>query len=62
MLMGCIATKSYQGIGIWHKAGKFGHAAAYYNIGNAYFYGRGVERDDKKANIIWNYNRGRFTG
>ena len=38
---------------LWHKAGKFGHAAAYYNIGNAYFYGRGVERDDKKAQHYW---------
>ena len=39
-------TKGYK---FWHKAGELGNAAAYFNIGNAYHTGRGVERDDKKA-------------
>ena len=34
---------------LWHKAGELGCAAAYYNIGNAYYNGRGVERDKKKV-------------
>ena len=35
---------------LWHRAGELGIAKAYYNIGNAYYNGRGVERDEKKAN------------
>ena len=35
---------------LWHKAGELGHAGAYFNIGNAYYNGRGVERDEKKTN------------
>ena len=35
---------------LWHQAGELGCAAAYYSIGNAYYNGRGVERDEKKAN------------
>ena len=34
---------------LWHQAGELGHAAAYCNIGNVYWYGNGVERDAKKA-------------
>ena len=34
---------------LYHEAGKLGCADAYHNIGNAYHNGRGVERDDKKA-------------
>ena len=36
---------------LWHRAGELGFATAYYNIGNAYDHhsGRGVERDNKKA-------------
>ena len=33
----------------WHQAGELGYAGAYYNIGGAYKYGTGVERDEKKA-------------
>jgi len=33
----------------WHRAGELGHAAAYYNTGNAYDNGRGVEVDIEKA-------------
>ena len=40
-------TKAFE---LWHKAGELGIAKAYYNIGNMYYFGRGVERDDKKAN------------
>ena len=35
---------------LWHKAGELGNAKAYNNIGNAYYNGRGLERDEKKAN------------
>ena len=34
---------------LWHRAGELGHTEAYYNIGNAYFNGEGVGRDEKKA-------------
>ena len=33
----------------WQQAGELGSADAYYNIGYAFYYGRGVERDEKKA-------------
>ena len=36
---------STKAVEFWHKAGKLG----YNNIGNAYFIGDGVERDEKKA-------------
>ena len=39
---------------LWHRAAELGHTArAYYNIGNAYLQGRGVERDEKKAIHYW---------
>jgi len=34
---------------LWHHAAELGHVNSYYSIGNAYYYGRGVERDKKKA-------------
>ena len=34
---------------LWHRAGELGHAGSYNNLGNAYYNGRGVERDEKKA-------------
>jgi len=34
---------------LYHRAAELGYAGAYYNIGNAYRNGRGVERDMKKA-------------
>ena len=34
---------------LYHRAGELGYAGAYFKIGNAYHYGRGVERDVKKA-------------
>ena len=37
----------------WHRAGELGNASAYYNIGNAYYLGNGVERDVKKAKHYW---------
>ncbi|KAL7553304.1 hypothetical protein ACHAWF_016577, partial [Thalassiosira exigua] len=36
-----------------HRAGELGCAEAYYNLGNAYYFGRGVERDDKKKRKYW---------
>ena len=38
---------------LWHRAGKLGCTDAYYNIGNAYLNGRGVQRDMKKARHYW---------
>ena len=35
---------------LWHRAAELGYAPSYYNIGNAYYAGNGVERDMKKAN------------
>ena len=38
---------------LWHRAGELGCTKAYYNIGNAYLRGLGVERDEKKAIPYW---------
>ena len=35
---------------LYHRAGELGCARAYFNIGNSYYNGEGVERDNKKAN------------
>jgi len=35
---------------LWHRAAELGHAAAYNSIGLAYYLGKGVEVDKKKAN------------
>ena len=35
---------------LFHRAGELGYAPSYHNIGNAYYNGDGVERDEKKAN------------
>ena len=34
---------------LWHRAGELGYANAYFAIGSAYYFGRGVEVDEKKA-------------
>lgn len=34
---------------LWHQAGELGYAPSYHNIGNAYYNGDSVERDEKKA-------------
>ena len=38
----------------WHKAVEQGHGAAQYDLGRAYAYGIGVERDDERALFLWN--------
>ena len=38
---------------LWHRAAKLGNTASYYSIGNAYYFGRVVERDEKKAKHYW---------
>jgi len=38
---------------LYLKAGELGCAAGYYNLGNAYYCGRGVELDMKKAKKYW---------
>ena len=38
-----------QALKLWQQAGELGCAEAYGNIGNAYHFGEGVERDNKKA-------------
>ena len=34
---------------LYQKAGELGYAGGYFNLGNSYYYGRGVEVDKKKA-------------
>ena len=38
---------------LYHRAAELGNVDSYHNIGNAYFDGRGVERDEKKAMHYW---------
>ena len=38
---------------LWLKSGELGCAEAYYNLGNAYDNGRGVEVDEEKAKHYW---------
>ena len=38
---------------LFHRAGELGNATSYYNIGNSYLQGNGVERDMKKAVHYW---------
>ena len=38
---------------LFHRAGGLGSAESYYNVGCAYYFGRGVERDIKKAKHYW---------
>ena len=33
----------------WHRSGELGHAGALNNLGTAYFFGRGVKKNEKKA-------------
>ena len=40
-------------IELWLRAGELGCANAYYNLGVAYYSGRGVEVDKKKAEHYW---------
>ena len=47
--MVCVKTVPRHLLELYHKAGELGCTAAYNNIGDAYYYGRGVERDEKKA-------------
>ena len=37
----------------WHRAGDLGYKKAYNNIGNSYYNGRRVNRDEKKAIHYW---------
>ena len=38
---------------LWLRAGELGCTKAYSNVGNAYFHGRGVQKDVKKAKCYW---------
>ena len=59
--LGCIYSEGQFGfpqnyekaLELWQWAGELGHAESYYNIGNAYLIGRGVQRDMKKAVYYW---------
>ena len=42
-----------QALKLWQQAGELGNAAAYQIIGNAYYHGRGVEKDNKKADYYY---------
>ena len=56
-LLGCNYSEGAHGLpqdrtkalNLWHRAGELGNAKAYNNIGYAYHFGEGVERDNKKA-------------
>ena len=43
-------TKAFE---LYKQAGELGCVAACYNVGYAYNFGRGVERDEKKAADYW---------
>jgi len=60
-----------KGLELWHRAGELGYSAAHTAIGNAYYYGVGVEVDKEKAKhyyelaaiggcVIARYNLGCF--
>ena len=36
-------------LALWHRAAELSYTRAYFNIGNSYYQGIGVERDEKKA-------------
>jgi len=38
---------------LWHRAAELGLISAYYNIGNSYLHGTGVQSDMKKAKHYW---------
>ena len=38
---------------LWRRAGELGHAAAYFNLGTAYYNGEGVEKDTEKAKYYY---------
>ena len=38
---------------LWYRAAELDNTKSYYCIGNAYVFGRGVERDEKKAIHYW---------
>ena len=40
-------------LALWKRAAVLGCATAYHNVGFAYYNGRGVEVDKKKANHYW---------
>ena len=38
---------------LWNRSAKLGNTRSYYSIGNSYYAGNGVGRDEKKANHYW---------
>ena len=59
--MNCLGNYYYDGryglpqgmnkaLELWHQSAELGDAESYCKIGYAYFYGHGVERDEKKSN------------
>ena len=55
MPMDCMVYQKNQDkrLELWHQAGELGHSGAYYNIGNAYMIGKGVQRDMEQARQFW---------
>ena len=59
--LGCCYNKGTHGmpqdwdkaLEMFHRAGELGCSLSYYNIGCAYYHGRGVEKDEKKAQHFW---------
>ena len=54
--LGCYYSEGIRGLShnhsealeLWHQAGELGYAEAYFNIGRAYHFGEGVERDNNR--------------
>ena len=59
--LGCFYSKGIRGVpqnyekalGLWRRSGERGYTGAYHNVANAYYYGRGVERDMKNTKHYW---------
>jgi len=59
--IGCYYTEGTYGypqnyakaLELWHRAAKLGYSVAYFTIGNAYMFGRGVEINKEKAKHYW---------
>ena len=47
--MVCHVINHAKALELYQQAGELGYADAYHNIGSAYHFGEGVERDNKKA-------------
>lgn len=51
-MLGCPQNYA-KALELWHRAAKLGYSVAYFTIGNAYMFGRGVEINKEKAKHYW---------